>query len=462
MSYERLTFVAYDPHFSLASVRWHQHDRKRFETYAVLAVQRAVKQGSHAEAKLEPYLLKWASDPRLLRNVWERLARYGGGAPGPNGLRYSDLGAQETWSLLKALSTSVRSGKYRAQPAKRIWVPKDPLQPDRGSRPISLINVEDRTLQRAIVELVLPLREPRWDDNVYGSRQGRSRFHALARLEWLATESKRWVWIADDVRDAFENVPRSRLRDLLLKRVPGKELVDLIIMLINNGQKHGILQGGPLSPLMLNEYLDHFLDKFWRKALPAIPLLRYVDDLLALCKTKKEAEAAWQTLRQRLVGAGMQLKGESPVRDLRKGESVEWLGFLLSRADGELQIRITPKAWSRLHGKLVLTHELPNAPLRAIDTIQGWIDQLGPAYRFENRSAVLRRIARMAKAMGFDEIPGQPALRARWRRAHLRWQKVRDEAVTVAPPPAPKVLLISDGDPNSPPFDFEPVEDDVT
>lgn len=463
MNYERLALKAYDPHFSLESVSRHDRSREEFETYAKLAVRRAVEHGPHAKAELSPYLFKWASDPRLLRGVWGRLARSGGPAPGPNGRRYSDLCDHEVWSLLKSISMSVRGEAYKPQRARRIWVPKDPLQTERGYRPISLINVEDRVLQRAIVELLGPLREPQWDDNIFGSRSRRSRLHALARLERLATETKRWVWIADDLRDAFESVPRSRLRDVLLKSVPGEKLVELIIRLIDNGQKHGVQQGGPLGPYMLIEYLHHFLCGFWRKVMSAIPLLLYVDDLLALCKTKKEAREAWQELHQRLVAAGMELKGKEPICDLRKGESVVWLGFSLSRADNGLRVRIASTAWSRLQGKLILAHEQPNAPLRAIDMIEGWIDQIGPTYEFENRTAVLNRLTRMAKTLGFDEIPSTPALRARWHRAHQRWQEIRTAELKPEPPeqaatPALAIPTSSVSDDATPPFDVMPVK----
>jgi hypothetical protein len=95
MSYERLTIPAYDPGFLIESVSWHSRTRKQFVDYAVLAVKRAVEGGPSAVAELGPYLLKWASDTRMLRDAWEQLARSGGQAPGPNGRRYSDLESTE-------------------------------------------------------------------------------------------------------------------------------------------------------------------------------------------------------------------------------------------------------------------------------------------------------------------------------------------------------------------------------
>ena len=141
-----------------------------------------------------------------------------------------------------------------------------------------------------------------------------------------------------------------------LKRLPAKELVTLILKLIHNGRKRGIQQGGPLSPLLLNEYLDHFLDKPWEKAAVAIPLLRYVDDLLALCKTKKEARDACAIARAVASSRHATQRGRSHSRFAQvAGRRLAWL--LASPRRRALDVRIAEKAWSRLNGALMRAHE---------------------------------------------------------------------------------------------------------
>ena len=458
MNYERLTRPVDHRGLSFDSVSWHTRSRQEFETYAKLVVRRAVEQGPAAVAELGPHLLESAFSPKMLRCVWDHLARSGGQAPGPNGRRYSDLAGDEVWSLLQAVGQSLRDGVYLPQPARRIEVPKDPLNPGQGTRPISLINIEDRVVQRSIVELLVPLRDPHLGELVVGSRPRRSRWHALARLERLATESKRWVWLAADIQNCFENVRRNRLRDVLRKRIPGNELVEQMMRLIDNGRKHGIQQGGPLSPFLLNEYLDHFLDRRWLSNRPDIPLLRYVDDLLAVCRTKKEARQAWTLLVDTLQAAGMQLRGEAPICDLRRGETIDWLGCSIGRDGSRLRIRIAARAWSRLAGKLALAHEQPNAPLRAVAVIEGWIDQLGPMHEFEDRSVVLNRIQDMAAAQEFDELPTRDALRQRWRRARDRWEEIRtaESSPMNSPKPPTTPWLPEASDNVLPPFDVAP------
>jgi hypothetical protein len=325
-----------------------------------------------------------------------------------------------------------------------IHRPKDLLQPERGDRPISLINIEDRVVQRALVELLQPLRDPFLCDTVFGFRPRRSRLHALAHLERIAFASSRFVWVLEDIRNAFDQVPRNRLKDILSQRVPSPELVDLIVRLANNGRRRGIQQGGPLSPLLLNEYLDHHLDRPWRQQLPDIPQLRYVDDLLLACRTKTEARQSWRHLCDMLRPAGMPLKGDSAdavTGDLRRGDHVEWLGFEIRRGAEMLDLRIADKAWRRLQSHLILAHHQPDAPLRAAAMANGWVDQMGPCYDFEDRGAVLRRIAEIAREQAFDELPSRAALLARWRRARDRWHRLRDDLRSFESEPHPDASL---------------------
>jgi hypothetical protein len=106
-------------------------------------------------------------------------------------------------------------------------------------------------------------------------------------------DNNRWVWVAVDVKDAFCNVPIPRLLDLVRKNLIDEDLVRFIKRLLDGAKLPGLRQGGPLSPLFLNLYLDHCLDKMWRKLFPGIPLIRYADDILLLCRSRKEAVGAY-------------------------------------------------------------------------------------------------------------------------------------------------------------------------
>jgi len=393
-------------------------------------VRLAALSGKPAIQKIGGELFKWVSDTRMLRAAWDFLARKGKRAPGPNGHRYEDFEDHEIWSLLKAISNQIRGGHYRTGPIRTIAIPKDRSDPSRGTRTLSLLNIEDRVVQRAIVEVSQALLDPLFGDRVLGFRRGRDRVDALDRAYRLASDSDRFVWITEDIRNAFDNVPRDQLMDIVAKYIPSPDLVELIERVVQyDKRKHGIPQGGPLSPLLLNLYVYHFVERQWPKqALRDVPTIRVADDMLLPCESGNEAVAAWHKLNELLAKAGMTLKHgiDKSVVTLSRGKPAEWLGFRIRRGQSGFETKIAKQSWRKLRQRLELAHEKPDSPLRAVDAINGWIDQLGPCYAHVNRSRECRNIRKVASQNGFDESPRLTALRFRWLQSHLRWQRRRE------------------------------------
>jgi hypothetical protein len=209
----------------------------------------------------------------------------------------------------------------------------------------------------------------------------------------LAVAGNRWAWLTEDLRDAFDNVPQRRLLDVVRLYVSDERMLYLLERVVLTGSKRGLRQGGNLSPLLLNVYLDHLLDKKWLRLHPDNPLLRWADDLLVLCKNPEEAEQAYQELQRFLMPAGMKLKGtpEQAIHDLRDGTSADWLGYRLNKGKNRLVVNTTESAWGSLAEKLEQDHERDCSPIRANQTIMGWISQVGPCYARTDLSASLLR-----------------------------------------------------------------------
>ena len=369
-------------------------------------------------------LLSRTADTRNLRGAWDYLASKGGQAPGPDGLHYEDLDDREIWTLLRTLRKTILATTYHPGRDRRVLIPKASGQ---GTRTLLLQSIVDRLVQRAMVQTVQPYLDPTFDEQSYGYRPGRERQYALARAERLAMSANTWVWITEDLKDAFNQVPQRRLLDVVRHRLPNEGIVRLIEHVVLTDTGRGLRQGGCLSPLLLNLYLDHHLDRRWRMRHPDLPLLRVADDLLVLTRNPEEAQQAWTDLRDMLLPAGMPLKGTptTVIRNLSTGEHANWLGFRITLGSDNLEVRLTDRSWNSLRHHLDLTHTGSDSPLRAVMAMTGWVDQLGPCYPWMDRPTAYARLESMAQELAFDEVPTREELEYRWKGAYGRWGRIR-------------------------------------
>jgi retron-type reverse transcriptase len=369
-------------------------------------------------------LLPRTADPRNLRPAWDWIAHNGGQAPGADGLRSDDLDDTDVWPFLRKLGKSILTARYRTRPDRKKKIPKTSSN---GYRTLTIPSIVDRVVQRAIVQIIQPYLDAFLDDNCLGYRPGSDTIKALARAEQLAVTGNRWVWLTEDLRDAFDNVPQRRLLDVVRLHIPNKRMLHLIEHVVLTGTKRGLRQGGNLSPLLLNVYLDHFLDKKWFRLHPDTPLLRWADDLLILSRNPEEARQAYQDLQRLLAPAGMILKGtpEQAIQSLQDSAHADWLGYRLSRGKNGLVVTTTESAWDSLAEKLEQDQEKDCSPIRANQTIMGWISQLGPCFNSTDLTQTYARIVTLAQSQAFDEIPTMEQVRRQWRSAFMRWQHAR-------------------------------------
>jgi hypothetical protein len=406
------------------AVSFHQGSCADFLRRHQQDVGRAVRDGLRGIRELAPHLFERIADTRTMRAAWDFLARQGGQAPGPDRHRYRDYTTSEVWDLARCLARAVRAGTYRPSPERIHWIDKGS---GRGRRPIVLMNIADRVVQRAIVLILQPVLDPLFDARSFGYRPKISHLHALALAERLTLSRRRPVWAIDDLQDAFRHVPVPRLFQVVRKLLPADDLLGLLQVVLPAQELPGLRQGGSLSPLMLNTYLHHVLDRPWRRDRPRLPLIRVADDLLVLCRTEDEAHDACGHLRHLLRPTGMPLKGtpEAAVRRLDDGDAADWLGFRIRQPARGLAFEIAERSWERLATHLALAHSKSDAPVRAILTVKQWLNQRGPCYTSSDRERVCRRIIELARAQAFEEVPGRQELRQHWQRAYARWRKLR-------------------------------------
>jgi hypothetical protein len=385
---------------------------------------RAHQQGLRGLREMASGLIERIGDARIMRFAIDHIAEKGGTAPGPNGLRCHDLTSRERWSLCKCLASAVLNGRYNRGTELVRWVPK---ASGKGERPIVLLNHEDRIVMRAIYIILRPLFDPLLDDLCLGFRKKRERLHALGHAEWITLHQQRQHWLLHDIKDAFVHVPVRRLLQVVESMLPCKRLIALLERALPGQTLPGLVQGSALSPLMLNIFLNHFLDRPWRRDFPNVPLIRVADDLLVLCISEEQAHIADEHLRHLLFPTGMTLKAsvEEAVHDLSGGEKARWLGWEVRGTEEGLAVSIQRRSWSRLRKHFALAHAKSEAPLRAKHAIEQWLYQHGPCYRWADRGRIVRRVTKLAGEQGFEEIPNREDLTAMWKEGDDAWSKIR-------------------------------------
>ena len=410
-------------------IHWHRGSAQRFLDQHRQECDIVAARGFSAIRQFAPELLKRIADFRNLKCAWDYLLRRGGAAPGPDRRTYLDYSHREKVDLLRRLSRSLLADQYVPGPERKRDISKGP---GRDFRRLRLANVPDRVVHRGIMQILSPLLEPRFSNRSYGFRSGKNPLQALADAERLSTTENRWFWVCEDVRDAFDNVPLQRLFQIVHNRFRDDRLGRLIESVVFGSEPerdHGIRQGSPLSPLLLNVFLDRNLDQNWQREHECLPMLRYADDLLVLCRSRSEADCAYRDLRRILVDAGLGLKGslETSIEHVDGAMAATWLGMEIHRAGGNLRFSIADSKWERLADKLSQAHKKPNSPLVANAKIEAFIGQVGPVYQSSPavQATFCRRIREAAEDAGFDEIPSPGELVELWEQAGARWQELR-------------------------------------
>jgi retron-type reverse transcriptase len=368
-------------------------------------------------AELRGLTFRVGTHPGMLHLAYEYCRVYGGRAPGLDDVTYEDLAECDPWLVCRKLSAALRSEQYPVDDPRPVWITK----PSGGLRLLSLFSIVDRIIGRALASTLTPLIAPGFSPDTFGGLPHRGPPAAFAAAFQIVHEQQAWVWVANDVRKAFDAVPRGRLFNLFA-RYPAP-LVRLIKQLSKTLQPNGkgVCQGGPMSMLLLHVYLHHFHDRLLRAEFPALRPLRYADDLLVPCDSRQQAEEVDAYQRQRLRDAGLQLKFgvDEAISDLNQGGHTDWLGMRVRRGDHYLlDGEIVEEAWISLANKL-RRMEVEQVPMKyRRSAVRSWLGYFTLAYRPSARDDVLRRLVSLAKVHGVGGLTTSK-LREHWRNAWL-------------------------------------------
>jgi group II intron reverse transcriptase/maturase len=246
----------------------------------------------------------------VLERAWE-LVRRNRGVAGIDRTTIAQVEQHGVDRLLDELAADLRTGSYRPLPARRVFIPK-PGSPER--RALSVPAVRDRVVQAAAKIVIEPVFEADFLSCSFGFRPARSAHDALQVLVDETWKGRRWV-AESDIAVCFEAIPHDRLMAAVEERIVDRHLLMLLRSMLSAGvmvdgavrrSGAGTPQGGVISPVLCNVYL-HRLDRQWETRGHGV-LARYADDLVVMCKTKREAEAALAALRTLLAELGLEPK----------------------------------------------------------------------------------------------------------------------------------------------------------
>jgi RNA-directed DNA polymerase len=288
----------------------------------------------------------------VLRAAWW-LVLNNKGAPGVDGVTCQEIyDCPDLDAYLRDLHEELRTGTYRPQPVKRVYIPK----PDGRLRPLGIPTVKDRIVQTAVLLVIEPIFEADFLDSSYGFRPGRNAHQAIDAITQYMAAGFTEVYDAD-LKSYFDTIPHDALIKCLERRIADRKVLKLIRMWLEspvietdeNGRtnvsrpKQGTPQGGVISPILANIYLHWFEKQHGRVDGPGnwanSKLVRYADDFVVLARYQSGQLVNWI---ERLVEGRFRLtinREKTRIVKMRQpDESLTFLGFTL-RYDRDLHGR---------------------------------------------------------------------------------------------------------------------------
>lgn len=268
----------------------------------------------------------------ILWRAWKEV-RENKGSAGIDGVTFEMIDEYGVESYLLDIKEDLMKGVYQPSPVKRVYIPK----PDGKQRPLGIPVIRDRIIQQACKIVVEPIFEANFMKCSYGFRPKRDAVQAGKRVQKAL--NKNWYIVDSDIKGYFDNIDHDILISLLKRRISDRRVLKLFRQWLKSGvidggkympTEKGSPQGGVISPLLANIYL-HVLDSYWENHKELGEIVRYADDAVIICYSRKQAEIAFEHLKVIMNRLKLTLHPvKTKIVDMNR-ESFDFLGFTIQK-----------------------------------------------------------------------------------------------------------------------------------
>ncbi|MDW7683423.1 MAG: group II intron reverse transcriptase/maturase [Bacillota bacterium] len=360
---------------------WPQKDSAEHEGYAGALTDSGIAENNITNAdRLKGGLLEEILAPSNLNQAYKRVKK-NKGAGGVDGMSVEDL-LQYLKGNGEEIRQTIRDGKYRPQPVLRVEIPKE----DGKKRKLGIPTAVDRVIQQAIAQVLTPIYEPQFSDNSYGFRPRRSTHGAIKACQENIRDGYKYV-VDMDLEKFFDTVNQSKLIEILSRSIKDGRVISLIHKYLRAGvvtrigkleeTELGVPQGGPLSPLCGNILLNE-LD--WELERRGHRFVRYADDMLIFCKSKRAARRTLENLTP-YIERKLFLKVNREKTEVAYVGKVRFLGYAFYiNKNKDVGLRVHPKSASKMKAKIRQITSRSNGmgyeirKLKLKQFITGWVN----------------------------------------------------------------------------------------